>query len=84
MDDVPVADSIAQAPPDAVWFIDNNVLDDEVDPAIIEALLAVPGRMVLTPLVMQEARDWLMRRPEHPFVKAINSGDEVVRDLVEL
>ena len=75
MDDVPVADSIAQAPPDAVWFIDNNVLDDEVDPAIIEALLAVPGRMVLTPLVMQEARDWLMRRPEHPFVKAIKSGD---------
>jgi hypothetical protein len=75
MDTVPVAESIAQAPPEAVWFIDNNVLDDDVDPAIIEALLAAPGRMVLTPLVMQEARDWLMRHPEHPFMKAIKKGD---------
>jgi hypothetical protein len=74
MNSVPVAESIVRAPEEAVWFIDNNVIADDVDPAIIEALLAVPGRMVLTPLVMQEMRPWLMRNPEHPLGKAIKSG----------
>lgn len=74
MNTVPVAESIARAPEEAVWFIDNNVIADDVDPAIIEALFAVPGRMVLTPLVMQEMHSWLMRHPEHPLGKAIKSG----------
>jgi hypothetical protein len=75
MDSVPVAESIARAPDEAVWFIDNNVISDDVDPGIIEALLAVPGRMVLTPLVMQESRDWLVRHPEHALAQAIKRGD---------
>ncbi|HEY4450549.1 MAG TPA: hypothetical protein VGN13_03005 [Solirubrobacteraceae bacterium] len=74
MDSIQVAESIARAPHEAVWFIDNNVIADDVDAAIVEALLAVPGRMVLTPLVMQEMQPWLMRHPEHPLSKAMKSG----------
>jgi hypothetical protein len=74
MSTVPVAKSIECGPVEAAWFIDNNVLADSVDPAIIEALLDVPGRMVLTPLVMQESKTWLERHPEHPFVRAIKKG----------
>jgi hypothetical protein len=47
-----VPESIARAPEEAVFFCDNSVFDKEFDPAITEALLAVPGRMVLTPFVM--------------------------------
>src|SRR5450759_4534322 len=74
MNSVPVAESIARAPEEAVWFIDNNVIADDVDPAIIEAPLALPGRMVLTPLVMREMHPWLVRHPEHLLGKAIKRG----------
>ncbi len=74
MDTVEVARSISESPDEAVWFIDNNVLADDVDDAIIEALLEKPGRMVLTPLVMAESRDWLTRHPGHVLVRAIKNG----------
>jgi hypothetical protein len=74
MDTVQVVRSISESPDEAVWFIDNNVLAEDVDDAISEALLEKPGRMVLTPLVMAESRDWLTRHPGHVFVKAIKNG----------
>ncbi len=69
-----IPDAIVAAPTKAVWFVDNNVLHERTDPALIEALLAQPGRMVLTPHVMEESQAWLIRHPEHPFVKAIKAG----------
>jgi hypothetical protein len=72
--DAQVAESIARAPEEAVWFVDNNVFSEDVDPAIVEALLEMPGRMVLTPLVNQELLDWLPRHRDNPMARAIEAG----------
>jgi hypothetical protein len=56
---------------DAAYFCDSSVFDQNVDPAIIEAMLAVPDRLVLSPLVMAESREWLGRHPDHPLAAAI-------------
>ena len=68
---VQVAESIAQAPEEAVFFCDNSVFDEDLDPAITEALLEVPGRMVLTPFVMAELQPWLRRHLDHPLARAM-------------
>lgn len=74
IDEAKVAESIARAPEEAVWFVDNNVFSEETDLAIVEALLEVPGRMVLTPLVNQELLAWLPRHRDHPMARALEAG----------
>jgi hypothetical protein len=56
---------------DAAFFCDTSVFDERLDPAIIEAMLAAPNRLVLTPFVMAESKDWLGRHPDHPLAAAI-------------
>lgn len=63
------------------FFCDNSIFHDHLDPAILAALLAVPGRMVLTPLVMRELRPWLMARPEHQLTDAIKRAVARPREI---
>jgi hypothetical protein len=56
---------------DAAFFCDTSIFNNELDPAIIEALLAEPDRLVLTPFVIEESKEWLGRHPEHPLTSAI-------------
>jgi hypothetical protein len=56
---------------DAAYFCDTSVFDERIDPAIVEAMLDVPGRLVLTPFVMAESKKWLDRHPDHPLAAAI-------------
>lgn len=73
---VPIADalvpeSIASAPADTAFFCDSSAITDKLDPAIFEALLAVPDRLVLTPFVIAESREWLGRHLDHPLAAAM-------------
>lgn len=67
---VQVADSIASSPEEAVFFCDSSAFTERLDPAITEALLAVPDRLVLTPFVIAESKEWLGRHLDHPLAQA--------------
>jgi len=73
---IPIADamlpeSIGAAPTDAAFFCDSSAITDALDPAIFEAMLGVPGRLVLTPFVIGESKEWLGRHLDHPLAAAI-------------
>jgi hypothetical protein len=73
---IPIADalvpeSIAGASADTAFFCDSSAITDKLDPAMFEALLAVPDRLVLTPFVIAESKEWLGRHLEHPLAAAM-------------
>jgi hypothetical protein len=74
IDPAAVAESIDQAR-DVAFFCDNSVFHDGLDERILSALITTPKRMALTPLVMEELRPWLMRRPDHRLTQAIKKRD---------
>lgn len=79
IEDINLPETIAGAG-DAVFFCDSSVFNDRLDPAIVEAMLAVPDRLVLTPFVIAESKEWLGRRPSHPLTKAIAKKEAKVME----
>ena len=69
LDPANIADSISQAD-NASFFCDNSLFHDRLDRSILEALIAVPNKMALSPLVIRELEPWLRNRPRHPLAKA--------------
>ncbi len=63
---------------DAAFFLDNAFFDDRIDDSVWEALLAEPGRLVITPRVWDELKEWLGRRKQHPVSKAIAAKNPAV------
>lgn len=72
-DEAFLADAIRRS--DGAHFCDTSLIDDHLDPRVVEALLAAPGRLVTTPQVNQELRPWLSTRPDHPLLSALRSKD---------
>lgn len=75
IDNAKVAESIAGAPAGTVFFCDTSAINDQLNPTIMEALLEVPERLALTPLVMAESKDWLGRHPEHPLAQVMRTSE---------
>jgi hypothetical protein len=61
-----------------VVFCDNSAFDDDAPADLWEALLSVPGRLMLTRRVSAELRPWLLKRPLHPVHVAIRDDHDAV------
>jgi hypothetical protein len=58
----------------AAFFCDNCVYDYTAPDDLWEALLATPERLVMTPNVWRELHPWLIKHPDHGFVRAYKGG----------
>jgi hypothetical protein len=64
---------------DVSVYCDNSAFSDNAPPELWEVLLQEPGRLVVTPRVWAELREYLARRQTHPVRIAIGREDTAIR-----
>jgi hypothetical protein len=68
---------------DLAVFCDNSAFDEDAPPELWNALLAEPGRLVLTGRVLRELLPWLRTHRSHPVTRAIAEHHEGIAERLE-
>ena len=64
-----------------LFFCDNSIFDDRLDPRILRALLSGTERIAVTSEVEKELQPWLRSRPDHELGRALRRGSRAVRSV---
>jgi hypothetical protein len=76
-----VVATVEGAPAGTAFVCDTSLFDDVTDPRLWTALLGTPGKLHLTPRVLQELDPWFASRPLHPVKVALDTGAETVVEV---